>query len=157
MRETGVSDNKSESSFSLRAAALIFKQNKLLVAKSVDYPCYYTVGGAVELNESSKEAVIREVFEETGFTMEIDRLAFVQERFLPVEGKKLHEVVFFYIMKTGGEFTIAENSFTDQPLKETLHWLPLDELYKYNLVPEFLKTKSFDNISGIEHIISKEY
>ena len=67
--------------FSYRVAALIINNNKLLVAKHVNYPCYYTVGGRVKLNETSVEAVVREALEETGFTFEIDKLAFVQERF----------------------------------------------------------------------------
>ncbi|MDF2521347.1 MAG: hydrolase, partial [Clostridia bacterium] len=64
----------------LRAAALIIKDNKFLAAKSTDYDCYYTVGGGIEINETSEEAVIREVYEETGYRLEIDKLAFVQER-----------------------------------------------------------------------------
>jgi hypothetical protein len=54
------------------------------------------------------------------------------------------------------DINILDNSFTDQAPKETLHWLPIDNLSKINLVPEFLKTKSFDNITCIEHIITKE-
>ena len=52
--------------FSLRAAALIIHDNKLLAAKSQDYDCYYTVGGGIRQNESSAMAVLRECFEETG-------------------------------------------------------------------------------------------
>lgn len=37
--------------FSLRAAALIIHDKKLLVAKSQDYDCYYTVGGGIRQNE----------------------------------------------------------------------------------------------------------
>ncbi|QHQ63847.1 NUDIX domain-containing protein [Anaerocolumna sedimenticola] len=50
-------------------------------------PCYYTVGGAVKIKETSEEAVIREVYEETGVNFEIDRLVFIQERFLNIPEK----------------------------------------------------------------------
>jgi len=63
--------------FSYRVAALIINNNKLLVEKHIDHSCYYTVGGRVKLNETSGEAVVREVSEETGFTFEIDKLVFV--------------------------------------------------------------------------------
>lgn len=156
MRETGIYTEKTDGSFTYRAAAIIIKDGKFLAAKSKDYPCYYTVGGVVELHETSEEAVIREVFEETGYTMEIDRLAVVQERFLSVDGRKCHEVVFFYTVKIPDDFYIAEGCFTDQPPKETLHWISLENMPDTNIVPPFLKTKSFDDISGIEHMISRE-
>ena len=141
--------------FRYRAAALIVKDGKLLVEKHVDYPVYYTVGGGVELGESSEEAVLREIWEETGLRLEIDRLAFVNERFLTVDGHDCHEVVFYYRMKPA-EFDIAEGSFTDQGEKESLHWLPLDCLDKFNLVPAFLKTKLRASQGGIEHMITRE-
>ena len=100
--------------FSYRAAALIFDDNRLLVAKHIDHDCYYTVGGRVRLYETSSEAVVREAFEETGHHFDIDRLAFVQERFTSYYGKKHHEIVFFYLMKNNLDSTIEDGVFTDQ-------------------------------------------
>ena len=90
-----ISCKTDEYIFSYRAASLIIKDNKLLAAKHVDHTCYYTVGGAVKQNETSAEAVVREVIEETGYTLEVDKLAFIQERFYNYGGKKHHEIVFF--------------------------------------------------------------
>ena len=140
-------------SFTYRAAALIIRDNKLLAAKNTNTP-YYTIGGAVEINETSAEAAMREVYEETGLRMEIDRLAFVQERFHKVDGQMHHEVVFFYLMKPG-DINIPDGTVTDQAT-ETLHWLPLDRLGEFDLVPEFLKTTPLVNIAHTQHIISRE-
>ena len=155
MRETGLCVQNPEGSFTYRAAALIIQGGRLLVAKNVEHPLYYTVGGVVEINETSEEAVVREVYEETGCRLAVDRLAYVQERFFRAGGQALHEVVFFYLMKENPAMEIAENSFTDQET-ETLHWLPLDRLREYDLVPAFLKTKALGEGDGIEHIISRE-
>lgn len=73
--------NTKQGSFTYRVAAIIIKDNKLLMAKHEDYPCYYTVGGKVRINETSEEAVIREAYEETGIEFQTDRLSFIQERF----------------------------------------------------------------------------
>ncbi|MCL2377100.1 MAG: NUDIX domain-containing protein [Defluviitaleaceae bacterium] len=91
----------------------------------------YLVGGTVNIHETSEEAVIREVYEEI--------------------------VTNYYLMKAGIHLDIAEGSFTDQPPSETLHWLPLDDLASYNLVPQFLKSRKLDGITSIEHIIRKEH
>ena len=147
----------NEGTFYYRVAALIINNNKLLVAKNVDHPVFYTIGGGININETSEEAIIREVMEETGLKLSIDKLSYVQERFLKINNEKYHEVVLFYTMIIKGKINIMENTFTDQGNKETLHWLPLEQLKNINLVPEFLKHKLLNNNNGIEHIISKEY
>jgi ADP-ribose pyrophosphatase YjhB (NUDIX family) len=143
-----------------RAAAFIIKDNKLLFAKNVNSPYYYLVGGGIEENESSEETVIREIFEETGLTLEVDKLVMVQERFHEVDNQKHHEIVFFYLVKDNGNIDISDNTFTDQGTDETLHWFPTNRLDEFNVVPKFLpkylKTKSFNDIETIEHVIIRE-
>lgn len=140
--------------FSLRAAALIIRENKLLIAKSDNYDCYYTVGGGIQQNETSDNAVVRECYEETGYHFEIDRLVFVQERFFSLENILHHEVVFFYLMKeTNYELDNGKN--TDQK-EEHLFWVPLEELDNINLVPAFLKTAVKSIPNEITRIVSQE-
>ena len=151
---------KSEGDFFYRAAALIIQDGKLLAVKNEDHPgLYYTVGGAVCINETTQEAVVREAYEEIGVMLEIDKLAFVNERFIVTNDTKCHEIVFYHIMKgkSRESLNIADGRPTDQGAAETLHWLPLDSLNDYNLVPGFLRSWNLDNITTVEHIISKEY
>ena len=140
--------------FSLRAAALIIHDNKVLLAKSQDYDCYYTVGGGVRQNESSDKAVLRECFEETGHHYQIDRLVFVQERFYRIGDTHYHEVVFFYMMKDDG-FEIQSGVNTDQQ-KEQLFWVSIEELGEVNLVPAFLKTALQDIPKEMTRVVSDE-
>lgn len=51
----------SSGNFSLRSAALVISDNRLLVARSDEYDCYYTVGGGIQENEPSDKAVVREL------------------------------------------------------------------------------------------------
>jgi len=156
MERVDLSNKSWELPFTCRAAALIINNNKLLMAKTANYPMYYTIGGAIQIHENSEEAIIREIFEEIGCHLEINRLVFIQERFFEVQKKKHHEIVFFYLMKSEPIAYISDYSKTDQP-KETLHWLPLDELENYDITPQFLKSKCLSNITSLEHIISFEY
>ena len=163
MIEDGVLAGKTDSDWMigsdvtclLRASALIIKNGCLLAAKSVNYDCYYTVGGGIKINETSEEAVLREVYEETGYNLEIDRLAFIQERFFTIDDRQYHEINFFYLIKESPGMDISNNSGTDLGT-ETLHWLPLNSLNEVYLVPSFLKTKALNNITALEHIISRE-
>ncbi len=144
----------SSGEFSLRLAALIIHENKLLVAKSEAYDCYYTVGGGIQENEASDKAVLRECYEETGIHFEIDRLLFIQERFYKLKDICHHEVVFFYLMKDM-DVELNEGINTDQH-DERLYWIPIEALEKINLVPAFLKAALRNIPREIEHVLSFE-
>lgn len=140
--------------FSLRASALILQDDQLLVAKSDLADCYYTLGGGVRLGESTEEAVLRECHEETGLDWEIERLAYVQERFYGTGDLQQHEIVFFYLMKPHA-LPICNGQTTDQP-NEKLYWLPLDRLHALPLVPSFLKEGVQSLPQRVEHVIDYE-
>lgn len=83
----------------MRSAGLIIHNNRLLVAQNDEFDCFYIVGGGIHEDECSAKAVVRELYEETGYRFEIDRLVFIQERFFKAGNIRHHEVVFFYLMK----------------------------------------------------------
>lgn len=71
----------------------------LFVGNEID-DYLYSVGG-VYMNEKSEDAVVREVFEETGVQYEVDRLAIIHENFFNGDGGTLgknhcHELAFYY-------------------------------------------------------------
>lgn len=121
----------------MRSAGLVINDNKILVAKNDNYDCFYIVGGSVNQGENTKDALLRELREETDIRFEIDRLVFAQERFYSLNEICRHEIVFFYLLKHCA-IEIQAGANTDQKC-EHLYWLPVDELDKVNIVPTFLK------------------
>ena len=65
----------------LRVGAIIMKNGKILMVGNDRADYLYSVGGRIKFGETSEEAVVREVFEETGVKMEIDRLGFIHENY----------------------------------------------------------------------------
>lgn len=53
------------------AFGLVLNKNKILLVKRRDYPIWVMPGGGVDKNETPEKAVIREVFEESGFKVKI--------------------------------------------------------------------------------------
>lgn len=49
-------------------------RNKILLIKRRDVPVWVLPGGGIDPNETPERAVVREIREETGFTVQIDRL-----------------------------------------------------------------------------------
>lgn len=144
--------------FNYRVGAIIIHNGMLLMVKNKKSPYYYSVGGRVKLNETSEEAVIREVFEETGIYFDVDRLGFIHENFFIEEVTKevFHELSFFYYMKDNVNTHLICKSITENGEEESLHWIPLNELENIHLFPEFYKTCLLKPNQNITHIISNE-
>jgi ADP-ribose pyrophosphatase YjhB (NUDIX family) len=146
-------DNKH---FTCRVAAIILEKNQILMAKHKDYPCYYTVGGRVKINESTEDAIIREIKEETGIDYEIENLSFVQERFYTSSNQEQHEITFYYKTKENIKTKNLENKYSDQGENEKLYLLDIDNLNSFNVVPTFFKDIQLNNLSGLKHILTRE-
>lgn len=146
--------------FRYRAAAIIIEDGCVLLASNESADYYYSVGGGVHLGETSYDAVKREVLEETGVNYEVDRLRFVHENFFmgncSAEGKKCHEICFYYLMKPRGTQKLNSNSFCNEG-KELMNWIKIDELKNYKAYPSFFADELFSLSDDVKHIVTKEY
>lgn len=145
--------------FRYRAAAVIIEDGCVLLASNETADYFYSVGGGVHMGETAEEAVIREVYEETGVRYEVERLAFIHENFFKgdgvTEGMACHEIAFYFLMKPRGTQELNSNSYCAEG-KEFMHWVPIDELKNYKAYPTFFREKLLNMSSQIEHIIAIE-
>lgn len=146
--------------FRYRAAAIIVEDGYALFAGNDLEDYYYSIGGGVHMGETAEDAVVREVFEETGVHYEIDRLAVVHENFFYGEGGTLdglhcHEIEFYFLMKPRGTRELNSNSHVFG-VKEEMHWLPVRDLHKYKAFPTFLQDYLSSPHEEIVHIVTKE-
>ena len=146
--------------FRYRAAAIIVENGCVLFAGNEREDYYYSIGGGVHMGETAEDAVVREVFEETGVHYEIDRLAVIHENFFnesngALKGLDCHEICLYFLMKPRGTQELHSDSYT-LGVREEMHWLPIDSLDTYKAFPSFLKDYLGQNHSGIEHIVTDE-
>lgn len=147
--------------FRYRAAAIIIEDGCLLLAGNSKEDYYYSVGGGVHMNETAEDAVIREVFEETGVHYSIDRLAVIHENFWNGSGAydnglKCHEIAFYYLMKPRGTKILHSSSYTSFGDKESMYWIPLEDFDNHTIYPSFLKDYLISQKEGIQHIITDD-
>ena len=147
--------------FRYRAAAIIIEGGCALFASNQRDDYYYSIGGGVHMGETAEDAVLREVFEETGVHYEIDYLAVIHENFFndntgTLNAMDCHELSFYYMMKPRGTKELHSNSISAYGDKELMHWVPIEELDKVKAFPTFLKDYLSREHIGVEHIVTDE-
>ena len=144
----------------IRVGAIIMKNNKILMVGNKVRPEYlYSVGGRIKFGETSEEAIVREVFEETGVKLEVDRLGFIHENYFygdaPMNnGKLIYEISFYYYMKVPDDFEPICMSLTEDDQEEFLCWISLDDSIKY--YPEFFKKELMHPRNEVKHFLTDE-
>lgn len=149
--------------FRYRVGAIIIEDECVLMAKNDIDDYYYSIGGAVNMGETSEQAVLREVKEETGIDYEIDRMVFINECMFQGEGslsgKECHVIEFYYLMKSKGTKGVESNCLNGTvfgELPEYLCWIPIRKLEFMRAFPLFFKNKLLNLPEVCEHIISDE-
>lgn len=136
--------------FGVRATALIIKDGKIFLTKD-SKGRYYTIGGAVEVNEVAADAAVREVKEELGIDSRVNQLAFVVENQFTHEGIDFHNIELHFIVEPIGEMP---EKMIEGKLKQTCEWIALDNLVNLDAVPAFL-SQALPNWSGqVKHIMN---
>lgn len=120
------------------AYAVIVQDEKILLAYWVEngQEGWTMPGGGLDLAEHPVDAAIREVFEETGYHAEIDRMLgtdvgyWPEERRLDGQARPLQSIrMLFEAHITGGELTAELNGTTTHAA-----WIPLAEVETLNRV-----------------------
>ena len=143
----------------IRVGAIILKDGKFLMAGNEKVNYLYSVGGRIKFGETAEEAVVREVLEETGVRMEIERLGFVHENYFYGDstanfGKLIYEIAFYFYMKVPDDFAPVCESFSEDNSKEFLRWVSLDEDIK--IYPAFFRTELQRPADTVKHFVSDE-
>ncbi len=143
----------------LRVGAIIQKNGKILMVSNDAAGYCYSVGGRIRFGETAREAVIREVEEETGVRMEIDRLGFLQENFFfgdagDKTGALIHEISYYFYMKTPEGFDPVCKSVSSDGQSEHLKWVsPADDILYY---PAFFRTELKKPCETVKYIVTDE-
>ncbi|MGO0055378.1 NUDIX hydrolase [Streptococcus suis] len=136
--------------FGVRATALIIKDGKIFLTKD-SKGRYYTIGGAIVVNETAQDAAVREVKEELGVDNRVNQLAFVVENQFTHEGIDFHNIEFHFIVEPIGEMP---EEMIEGKLKQPCEWIALDNLVNLDVVPVFL-AEELPNWSGqVKHIMN---
>ena len=143
----------------VRVGAIIRKAGKLLMVANdrVDY--YYSVGGRIQFGESAEDAVRREVREETGWELQVDRLGFIHEGFFTGDmgktaGAPIYEIAFYFYMQVPEDFEPRRESLAAEGRGEYLAWVSPET--DKTIFPAFFRTELKSPVPNVRHILTDE-
>ena len=134
-----------ENSYKIRVSsrAIVIEGDHLLLTEFGDGQYYNFTGGGIEEGETAKQAVIREVLEESGLTVEVGELVFSLE-YEPASSEysygKDHHISFFfrcYVDKSAPAQAPSNPDCDpdDATITSTVKWVPIAELKNITMVP----------------------
>lgn len=156
-------NEESSSRFKFRVNGVLIENNKVLTVEMFKDGKLCCPGGHVMLEEDTVTAMKREFLEETGITVDIDRLLAVVENFFKVGKEKYHELSFYYILKANNiedskkqNFNLVEND-KGKLVDMEYRWIALEDIGEYNFQPTVIKEKLKNKDFDFKHIIFHEY
>ena len=142
--------------FNYRVGAIIIHNGKYLLMRNTEAPYLYSVGGRVHYGETTEEAVTREVHEETGIELNVERPLFFQEQIFDevVSGEHVHEIAVYFLMEDSDRLDHLEcRSVTERGASEELVWIPEDELGDHYIVPVSVAKRLSDLPGHMTHVV----
>ena len=142
--------------FNYRVGAIIIHNGRILMVKNNRAPYFYSVGGRVKFDDTCDEAVKREVKEELGVDLEIDRPVFLHELFFDEGTTKehFHEVSIYFLMKTPENVEkIICASVDERGSREELCWIQIEKFGGYEAYPNFFATELMRLPTSLKRIV----
>ncbi len=100
---------KPKRTFQMRIAGLAFREGHVLVHRAVHEAFWTFPGGGAEIGETSEETLRREMVEELGVSVRVERLLWIVENFFHYEGRDWHELGVYYKMEVPDTFPFRPN------------------------------------------------
>ena len=151
----------SEGKFKFRVCGILKVNDKYLTVKIQDNDFYCLPGGHVELGEDTDSAVLREMKEELGYDVKIDRLvSIIQNFFKAKDGRMFHELGYYYVVEPKNiedvnleNYVVTEND-KGKLVRLEFRWFTLEELKQERFLPEVLKEQLSN--TNLTNIITKD-
>lgn len=148
--------------FTLRAAAIARRGERVLLCTDATSKFWYLPGGRPRYGESTRAAVAREVQEELGTRAVVGPLSIIIENFFGDAKGAHHEVGLYYAVDLpalgGAEEVVGrEQDAGAEGIDLTLRWTHLDDLAGLDLRPRALKTLLEEvDAGGPRHVVQQD-
>ena len=142
----------------LRTVGVVVRGGKLLVQRDRNGVEYALPGGHVRIGETTADGLVREFREETGAEIKAGNLLWTEECFWQWNGIQAHNIAFYYLAQLADGSDIPDTGeFLPHRDNENvlLGWLPISELEKVTIYPEFIREQIHHLDGAPRHFVTK--
>lgn len=142
--------------FNYRVAGVALCDDRVLLHYAPEDDFWFLPGGRCEIREPSTDTLKREMREELGVDVEIERLLWVVENFFTwVDGTPFHELSFYYLVAIPPESSLHTHTDAFVGMEDAnFRWHRLDELEDVPVQPAFLREGLRSLPDTIQHIVN---
>ena len=151
-----IKEKDENGKFRLRVSGIILKNNKILVHETQKFKGYCLPGGHVEVGESTKQAILREMKEELNIDVKIIDLFCINENIYDTEGITNQEINYYY--KLENLDFLPDQTFSVKEIDKGVEkehkfvWIDINDLCDKNFKPNHMSKiimKNFDSKNNI--------
>ena len=141
---TMITFKPAEIRFTFRVGGILIHHEHVLCQADSSEDFWFLPGGRAELGESASETLRREMQEELGVAMKIERLLYVVENFYTDPNDSWHELGLYFLITAPADSYLNKSLETIKRLDEIgkhlqFDWLPIAQLESYALYPSFFQ------------------
>ena len=130
--------------FTYRVGGILIQDKHVLCQASSDENFFFLPGGRAELGESASASLLREMQEEIGVLMKIERLLYIVENFFTEPNDNWHEPGLYFLMTAPADSYVNQSLETIKRVDEVgnhlrFEWLPIAQLETLPLLPPILQ------------------
>lgn len=156
----------NNSRFTYRVAGVALHEGRVLLNTVQGFDFWFLPGGRCELREAATEALMREMREEMGVEIGIERLLWVVENFFEFQGVVNHELGLYFLMSLPHDSGLCDAmepfagtewlAGPEQSIELIFQWHRLDALEQLPLFPAFLRRTLQAIPATVEHIVHRD-
>ena len=123
--------------FNIRVTGILIENNNILIVQQnlSESRAWSLPEGRLERGESLEQGLKRELKEETGLDVQVERLLYLCD-VNASENTILH--ITFLLKRIGGEITLPTNEYDANPIHD-VRFVPIDELSNYGFSEVFMQ------------------
>jgi ADP-ribose pyrophosphatase YjhB (NUDIX family) len=158
-QRTMISFRARSAIFQVRAAAVAIRDGYVLLHRAETDAFWALPGGRVEIGETSEAALQREMLEETGARVRIERPLWIVENFFRYRDE-VHELGFYFLvtLPADAHTNVAEQffGFEDNGTRLIFQWYRIADLGSIEVQPSFLREGLKAPPAIVQHLVIDE-